>query len=211
MKKPVALLLEDTFVRLEPLVPGHRAALAALADDPVRWEFGPLDEHGGPFAAWAERWFDEAEAQQNAGTQVVFVVRDVESGRVAGSTRYLNFEPKHGRLEIGSTFYATFARGSWVNPACKRLLLAHAFEELGAFRAELKCDARNVRSRAAIAGIGAKEEGTLRRHMVLGDGYVRDTVYFSVLDHEWPAVKAALDERLATARAPAVDPACDPA
>ena len=209
MKNPTIAVLENAFVRLEPLAQSHRAALAALAEDPVRWELGPMDEHGGPFAAWAERWFDEAEAQHKAGTQVVFVVRDVASGRVAGSTRYLNLEPKHGRPEIGSTFYAPFARRSWVNPACKRLLLAHAFEDLGAFRVELKCDARNVRSRLAIAGIGAKEEGTLRRHMVLGDGHVRDTVYFSVLDHEWPAVKTSLDERLATARAPAVAPARD--
>jgi len=163
----------------------------------VRWTFSPVDSRGGPFASWADRWFEVAEAAHGCGTEVVFVVRDVASQRVVGSTRYLNLEPAHGRLEIGSTFYAPAARGTYVNPACKRLLLGHAFEELGAHRVELKCDARNTRSRASILAIGAKEEGTLRQHMVLRDGFVRDTVYFSVLDTEWPSVRSLLDGRVA--------------
>jgi len=197
MKAPVPLALENAWVRLEPLAEAHRQELAGLAEDPVRWEFAPVDAHGGPFAEWATRWFDSAMAAHAAGIQVIFVVRDLASQRTVGSTRYLNLEPAHRRLEIGSTFYGPSARGTYVNPACKHLLLAHAFDSLGAARVELKCDARNARSRAAIAALGAKEEGTLRRHMLLGDGFLRDTVYYSVLAHEWPAVRGSLEERLA--------------
>lgn len=196
MNPPLPLLLEDRWVRLEPLAASHRSELAALAEDPMRWEFSPVDDRGGPFATWADKWFDAAAREHGAGTQVVFVVRDAASGLVVGSTRYLNIETPHRRLEIGSTFYAPAARGTYVNRACKRLLFAYAFETLGANRVELKCDARNARSRAAIAGLGATQEGILRRHMILGDGFVRDTVYFSVLDREWSAVRATLEARL---------------
>lgn len=179
-------------VRLEPLEPRHRAELLAPASDPAAWEFTPVDDRGGPLAAWLDTWFDRAMACGD----VVFAVRRLADGAIVGSTRYLNVEPAHRRLEIGGTWYGPDARGTAVNPACKLLLLEHAFEALGALRVELKCDARNARSRRAIAKLGATEEGVLRRHMILGDGWVRDTVYFSVLDHEWPRVRAGLEARV---------------
>jgi RimJ/RimL family protein N-acetyltransferase len=104
--------------------------------------------------------------------------------------------PEHKRAEIGFTWYAQSAQGSEVNPAAKLLLFAHAFAS-GANRVELKCDARNTRSRAAILKLGATQEGILRHHMVMPDGHLRDTVYFSVLAQEWPQVRARLEARLA--------------
>ena len=187
-------------VVLEPLEAAHLPALADGMDD-VAWRYQP--QATGPFPstpaeqrAWIDRWYALVAAGIDAGERV-FAVRRVADGVLVGSTRYLNVALAHRRVEIGGTFYRADARRTSVNTACKRLLLARAFDELGCARVELKCDARNAASRVAIARLGAVEEGTLRRHLLLGDGFLRDTVYFSILDREWPAVAAALDARLA--------------
>ncbi|NNG03124.1 MAG: GNAT family N-acetyltransferase [Inquilinus sp.] len=188
------ITLADRIVRLEPLAEFHRAGLREAAVDPALWAHMFIDAStAGGFAGW----FAEAMKVQGDGSALVFAVCRPEDGLPLGSTRYMNISRRDGRLEIGSTWYAAAAQGGAINPACKRLLLAHAFEALGAERVEFKTDARNARSRAAIAKLGAVEEGTLRRHMLVQHGHLRDTVYFSVLKDEWPAVRARLDARLA--------------
>jgi N-acetyltransferase len=203
---PLPAALEDGRVRLEALEGGHAGELAPLGEDPDFWRFGPMEPlpAGAPLpgARWLARWLAERLAAQDSGAERTYVVRRLPGREVVGTTRYLALAPEHRRLEIGGTFYVRPARGTSVNPACKRLLLGHAFEALGCVRVELKCDARNAASRAALAKLGATCEGTLRRHIVLGDGFVRDTVYFSVLDAEWPRVKADLEARLRAAGVP---------
>lgn len=117
-------------------------------------------------------------------------------GEAVGSSTFLDLRPAHRGLEIGFTWIAPAWRGTFVNPEAKLLMLRHAFETLGCLRVQLKCDARNARSAAAIAKLGAVFEGRLRRHMTMPDGYVRDTLMFSVTDEEWPQVRAGLERRL---------------
>jgi RimJ/RimL family protein N-acetyltransferase len=121
---------------------------------------------------------------------------DKSSGRIIGCTRYMNIDARNRRVEIGSTWIGKPWQRTIVNTEAKYLMLRHAFETLGCVRVELKTDALNTRSRNAILRIGAKEEGTLRRHVLTWDGRMRDTVYFSILDSEWPAVKAELERKL---------------
>jgi RimJ/RimL family protein N-acetyltransferase len=151
------------------------------------------------FAAWAD-------AHLFLGNQQVFVVRDVASGSVLGSSSFMDIAPAHRHVEIGCTWYATAARGTRVNPACKLLMLTHAMERMfvdehgnaqGCVRVTLKSDARNVHSQAAMTKLGAQREGTLRAHRIRPDGYVRDTTYFSILPADWPTVRAGLLSRLA--------------
>jgi RimJ/RimL family protein N-acetyltransferase len=143
------------------------------------------------------------------GDMLVFVTRDAASGAVAGSTSYLAITPAHRRLEIGATWLLPPYHGVGHNVEAKYLQLGHAFDVLGAVRVELKTDSRNARSRAAILALGATEEGTLRRHTTNPDGYVRDSVYFSVIREEWPEVKARLEARLVRKRARNDVPAAD--
>jgi RimJ/RimL family protein N-acetyltransferase len=131
-------------------------------------------------------------AEQKSGVSLPFAIVAQADGKVIGSTRYLNIVPAHRRLEIGSTWLTASVQRSGANTEAKLLLLTHAFEALGANRVELKTDALNTRSRRAIARIGATEEGIFRKHLVCASGRVRDTVYFSIIDSEWPAVKARL-------------------
>jgi N-acetyltransferase len=179
-------------VTLEPLTPKHEAGLRAAGADASVWTYSPEGKDLTPEQHFAA-WFARSLGQVGSATMLPFAV--IAGDVIVGSTRYLNFEPAHRRVEIGNTWYAPSARGSKVNPACKLLLGKHAFEVLRVDRLELKCDARNLASRAAIAKLGAKEEGTLRKHMVLGDGFTRDTVYFSVLRDEWAAVQRGLLKR----------------
>ncbi len=195
------VLLENEHVRLEPLGLQHHGELHALdaeahADESV-WRFAPMDADGGPFARWLDLWFAAALPVAQSGREVIFAVRDQRSGTLVGSTRYLNLAEPHRRVEIGGTWYVARGRGTHVNPACKLLLLSHSFERLGCVRTELKCDLRNLPSQRGIEKLGAKREGVFRKHMVLGDGYIRDTVYYSILDEEWPTVRAGLLARLA--------------
>ncbi|GJG87995.1 N-acetyltransferase [Gemmatimonadetes bacterium T265] len=186
--------LTGAHVRLEPLTLAHLTALTAVGLDPDLWAFTTIVVRTPDDM---RRYVETALAEQARGSALPFAQVDVRSGDVIGSTRLANYEPQHHRVEIGWTWLAKPFQRTPTNTEAKRLLLAHAFDTLGAARVELKTSARNVRSRAAIARIGAVEEGTLRRHMINESGETRDTVYFSVLRDEWPAVRAALDARLA--------------
>ena len=193
IKRIEGKVLENRFVRLEPHEEGHRAGLreAARADSSL-FAYMPADISGTAF----DRWFDWTTSISDGGRELAFTVRRIADGAIVGSTRFLNIELAHRRVEIGHTWYHRAAWGGVVNPSAKFLLFSFGFDDLSLNRIELKCDARNARSRAAILKLGASEEGTLRRHMVLSDGFVRDTVYFSVLKDEWPHVRDGLERRL---------------
>ncbi len=186
--------LTGKHVRLEPLSEEHVPGLTAIGIDDEIWRLMPY----GPMRGEDDirRWVRLILQRAGGGTDVPFVVIHLRSGRVAGATRYMEIRPEHFGLEIGGTWYGAEFRRTAVNTECKFLLLAHAFEVLHCIRVQLKTDARNVRSARAIERIGATREGTLRNHMVLPDGTVRDSVYFSILDSEWPAVKARLESML---------------
>jgi N-acetyltransferase len=187
------IVLEGAHVRLEPLTLEHHAALCEVAFDDEIWRFTsayvatPVD---------LARYIDAALREEAAGRSLPFATIDRQSGRAIGSTRFGNIEPAHRRVEIGWTWLGRRWQRTALNTEAKYLMLGHAFERLGCMRVELKTNALNARSRAAIARLGAKEEGTLRRHMIGERGDVRDTVYFSILDDEWPAVRDRLAARL---------------
>lgn len=188
--------LTGRHVCLEPLTPGHAEALWAVARDPELWRWTLSQVHS---RADLDLYVRTALDAQAAGTALPFVL--VADGETAGSTRFANAAPPHGRVEVGWTFVGRRWQRTAVNTEAKLLLLRHAFETFGARRVEFKTDALNAPSRAAIARLGAVEEGTLRHHMVTAEGRVRDTVYFSILADEWPAVEARLVERLGAADA----------
>jgi RimJ/RimL family protein N-acetyltransferase len=194
--KPAASLgprvLRGRFIALEPVNDEHRDGLrAAAAGQPESFRYMPLSA-----AETFEAWWDDLSSDMTKGTRIVFAVRRLADAAIVGSTSYGNIVPEHARTEIGWTWYAKAAQATAVNPEAKLLLLQNAFSA-GYKRVEFKTDARNARSRAAIAKLGAKEEGTFRSHMWMPDGSRRDTVYFSVTDEEWPQVKAGLEARLA--------------
>jgi RimJ/RimL family protein N-acetyltransferase len=180
--------LEGYGVAVEPLAEVHREPLRAAADDARIWEFTLTRADGAGF----DPWFDTALADRDAGRRVPFAVRRAADGRWVGGTSYLDVALGHRRLEVGSTWYRPDSWGTTVNPACKLLLLAHAFEVVGVNRVALVTDALNTRSQAAIAKLGAVREGVLRAHMLSQGGRVRDTVVFSITAAEWPAVRAGL-------------------
>lgn len=187
-------VLEGRATRLEPLEPEHVDALAevSVGRGLFRYFPFPLDsrEALGAFVT-------AMGVSRDAGATLSFATIDRATGRVAGSTSFLAIERAHRRVEIGATWLAPPWQRSPLNTEAKYLMLRHAFEAARMNRVELKTDARNARSRAAIARIGAMEEGTFRRHMVMPDGALRDTVWFSVIAEEWPEVKKRLEERLA--------------
>lgn len=188
------VILEGRHVRLVPLTPEHVAALWEAGNDPEiwRWTLGhPRSEAG------MARYVESALQGRTAGGAMPFATLEAASGRVIGSTRYHGWEPPHPRVEIGYTWIARPWQRTAINTEAKYLMLRHAFETLGVQRVELRTDALNERSRAAILRLGATEEGTLRRHLLTDSGRVRDTVYFSILDDEWPRVKQRLEEKLA--------------
>jgi len=184
--------LNGRFVRLELLDERHHAELIVAAADPTIWTYMPLDMSNG-FAAQLP-WFVQEMAK---GTQMTFAVRRLSDGAIVGSTSYLAITPRDAKVEIGATWYVAGAQATAVNPEAKYLLLENAFAS-GYSRVELKTDSKNARSRAALKKLGATEEGTLRAHMWVPQGYFRDTVYFSILAAEWPRVKAQLEQRLAS-------------
>lgn len=193
MKKVESLggsTLTGRFIALEPLEERHHAGLIAAAADPDIFAYMPFDVSKG-FASRLGYFTDE----HASGRMVVYVVRRLADGAIVGSTAYLNIAPLDARVEIGSTWYAKEAQASAVNPEAKSLLLENAFAK-GWNRVEFKTDAKNARSRAALKKLGAKEEGILRGHMWMPQGYYRDSVYFSILASEWAGVKAGLEERL---------------
>ena len=184
-------ILAGRFVALEPLEERHYADLIRAAADPKIWTYIPLDVSKG-FASRLS-WFVQEMAK---GTQLTFAVRRLADGAVVGSTSYLAITPHDAKVEIGATWYVAGAQGTAINPEAKLLLLENAFAA-GYNRVEFKTDAKNLRSRAAIRKLGANEEGTLRGHMWMPQGYFRDSVYFSILAAEWPLVRAGLETRLA--------------
>ncbi len=190
---PKPIVLEGKAVRLEPLSGNHASDLFAAAADSSIWAYMPLP--GFADLAAVEKWID----QTNAGPDVAFAIIQRESNRAVGSSRYMDIRREHRGLEIGWTWLAPAVQRTRVNTEAKYLLFQHAFETLHAWRVQLKTDGRNLRSQAAIERIGAVREGVLRRHMLTWSGFVRDTVYFSVLDHEWPQVKALLEAKLSGA------------
>jgi len=183
--------LKGKCVTLEPLVAHHHAPLlAAAASNKDIWRYIPVDQERG----YAAR-LPATVAENEKGTMITFVVRRNSDQAIVGSTSYLNILPDDARVEIGFTWYVPKAQGGPVNPECKYLLLANAFAA-HYNRVEFKTDARNAQSRAALTKLGAKEEGILRGHMWMPQGYFRDSVYFSILAREWPQVKSALEKRL---------------
>jgi RimJ/RimL family protein N-acetyltransferase len=178
--------LEGQIVRLETIDERHREGLRAAAErNPQIHRFTNLYSFG------FDRWFDLAIASDS---EIPFVV--LADGRPAGSTRYLNIEPLHRRAEIGWTWLERSQWGTGVNVETKYLLLSRAFDDWGAMRVEFKTDARNLRVRGALLGIGARYEGTFRKHMVLPDS-VRDSAWYAITDDDWPAVKEMLEAKIA--------------
>ena len=192
-----ALVLEGDRVRLEPLAARHAQELADAAADGRLWE---LWYTGVPGPDGAEDYVRQALAMQADGIGLPFAVRRTADGRIVGSTRYCNIDAGNRRLEIGYTWYAAGAQRTAINSECKLLLLQHAFEKLGCIAVEFRTHWLNQRSRAAILRLGAKQDGVLRNHRILPDGSMRDTVVFSILASEWPAVKQLLRTRLARGR-----------
>jgi len=194
MNKPEPVTLGNRYVRLEPLTPDHVPALARVGLDPALWPWipAPITSADG-MRAYVERALDE----QAHGVSLPFAIVDALRDDVVGTTRYAAIDPPNRRLEIGWTWIARDRQRTPINTSAKRLLLGHAFDTLGANRVELKTDVLNQQSRAAILRIGATQEGILRQHVRCVSGRMRDTVYFSVLADEWPAVRHRLDERLA--------------
>ena len=184
--------LVGNWVRLEPLVGPHREPLRRAADDERIWGNMLLTARGDGY----DPWFDRTLSEAAEGTRVPFAVRCLVDDRLVGSTCYLDIQLRHRRIEIGSTWYHPSVWRTHINPECKFLLLAHAFGVLGMNRVALVTDARNSRSQAAIAKLGAVREGVLRSHMLTQGDRVRDTVVFSIIAEEWPAVRAGLEARL---------------
>jgi N-acetyltransferase len=189
------ITLQGSVVRLEPIRHEHAEIFWEIAkddlDDIFQWipyrVKTPED-----FQNLVEKIFDE----QQRGESVAFATVEVGSGQVIGSTRFMNIDRVNRRVEIGSTWIIPAWQRTAVNTEAKFLMLRHAFEAWNCFRVELKTDALNLKSRNAILRIGAKEEGTLRRHVLTWTGRVRDSVYFSILDSEWPSTKATLEQKL---------------
>ena len=194
----IAPRLEGQLVVVEPLAPAHEDGLWEAASDPSVWRWMPVNaiESRETFAAW----FAEAVKRTAAGVDQAFVVLDAGNGAPLGSTRYLALRPEHRGLEIGWTWLSADAWGTGANVEAKLLLMGHAFDELGCIRVEFKTDALNERSRAALEALPARFEGIFRKHMVVRDGALRDSAWYSVTDEEWPAVRQNLLDRLSRAR-----------
>jgi RimJ/RimL family protein N-acetyltransferase len=199
MKEPRPVTLAGHGVRLEPLAREHRDALAAAAADGELWQ---LWYTSVPRPEETERYIAQALAGQEAGQMLPFVVREVASGTIVGSTRYHDIVKEASRVEIGYTWYARRWQKTHVNSVCKLLLFGHAFEALGCQVVGLRTDNFNFTSQRAIEALGAKKDGVIRHHAPRRDGTVRDTVMYSVLASEWPDVKRHLELRLNRGRSP---------
>jgi RimJ/RimL family protein N-acetyltransferase len=190
----IPVVLTGKHVRLEPLAERHTPDLAEIGAGQTFWDFmlygniNTVDD--------MRNWVRDILSRAEKGSDLPFVAVHLASGRVAGATRYLNIMPQDRGLEIGGTWYGLEFQRTPVNTECKYLLLRHAFETLGCIRVQLKTDLRNERSQKAIERIGAVKEGVLRNHMILPDGRYRHSVFYSILDTEWPAVKKRLEEMM---------------
>jgi RimJ/RimL family protein N-acetyltransferase len=195
--QPRPVSLENAFVRLRPFEPDTDGPevheLAARAPEIFRfWSYRGAE-------GWVRSWIEAIRERTEDGSMIPFAVVQPASGAFIGITSYLDPSPANRSVEVGMTCYAPEAQGTPVNPAAKRLLLAHAFEGHGAVRVQFSVDTRNLRSQAAVIKLGARQEGVLRKNKIVADGYLRDTAVFSILDSEWPEVKDRLDARLAIA------------
>jgi RimJ/RimL family protein N-acetyltransferase len=189
------VVLEGRKIRLEPLSEKHLDGLASVAFEPSIWQWTlarPTDRAG------LQAWLEAALANAAAGTEQPFATIDQVTGQAIGSTRYLSIVPEHRRLEIGWTWLGRAWQRSGANREAKLLLLGHAFDQLGANRVEFKTDSRNEPSRTALLGIGATFEGIFRNHMIMPDGPLRHSAYYSVIADEWPTVRAGLEASLAS-------------
>jgi RimJ/RimL family protein N-acetyltransferase len=189
----LAIRLEGSLVVLEPLEEAHAGDLWQAAQAPEIWQW--MANVGGGRERFGE-WLAQALEANAGGSEGVFTTRDRRSGEIVGSSRYLNVRPADRVVEIGWTWLNPRAWRSGINIEAKLLMLGHAFDDLGCIRVEFKTDPRNERSRTAIAAIPARFEGILRKHMIVPDVGVRDSAYFSVIDDEWPEVRANLERRL---------------
>jgi RimJ/RimL family protein N-acetyltransferase len=190
--RPVTL--SGRFVRLEPLSESHILDLTHVCQDPSIWEYTVYGYVGNYEQMRA--WVLELLSRQKQGSDLPFAVIHLESGRAIGATRYLEIDTYNRRVEIGGTWYGVAYQRTVVNTESKYLLLQHAFEELGCIRVQLKTDLRNTRSQRAIERLGAVKEGVFRNHMILPDGTIRHSIYYSIIDSEWPGVKAHLEALL---------------
>jgi len=183
-------LLKGHFIDLEPITESHREDLRVAAhEDPAIFTHFPRD-----IAAEFDSYFDES--LDSGEDQLPFIVRDKRLNVVVGTSRYMNISPRDLKLEIGHTWYRPSSQATAVNPEAKLLLMGHAFEHLKCARVEYKTDERNARSRRAMEKMGAKFEGVFRRHLLVREGRLRSSAYYSILDDEWPEVKAGLAARV---------------
>jgi N-acetyltransferase len=194
MIKPSPAVLERNGVRLEPLTPEHHDGLAAAAADGKLWE---LFFTSVPAPGETEAYIKTALEGQKAGHMLPWAVRNLDTGKLVGSTRYHDVVPASDRVEIGWTWYARSMQRSHVNTTCKLLLLEYGFEKVGCKVIGLRTDNFNFASQRAIEALGAKKDGVIRHHWPRRDGSVRDTVMYSILVGEWPGVRSHLELRLA--------------
>jgi|SRR5690242_16046386 len=195
----IPVTLEGMHVRLEPLSPAHLDGLCAVGLDPELWRLTVSRVHD---RAAMERYLAEALEEQRAGTALPFATVSRATGQVIGSTRFGNASRPHRRVEIGWTWLGRPFQRTAANTEAKLLMLRCAFETWGCIRVELKTSTLNLRSRAAILRLGAREEGVLRHHMINEDGSLRDSVFFSILAEEWPEVRRRLEAALERPTAP---------
>ncbi len=196
MMKVEPVTLQGTHVRLEPLTMKHGTDLLEAAQHDDVWRYLPTPRPHTP--SDMQKIIESALELQTAGSRIPFAIIDMASGKAIGCTSYLEIQPANHGIEIGWTWLGRDYWRTARNTECKYLLMTHAFERLHAIRVQLKTDSRNYISQNAIARIGGVREGVLRRQVILYDGYIRDTVYFSIIDREWPQVKANLEAKLAT-------------
>lgn len=182
--------LTGKHVKLIPLTSSHKEELLEAASDGELWK---LWHTSVPSPENIETYLDIALSEQKAGSSVPFVVVHQESNKIIGSTRYMNIDSQNRRLEIGSTWYAKSSQRTGINTECKHLLLEHAFEKLNCIAVEFRTNWFNYRSRNAILRLGAKQDAVLRSHRIDANGILRDTVVFSVIQMEWPAIKKSLE------------------
>lgn len=200
--KPV--LIKGTRVRLVPLSMRHLDDLSAAGANESIWRWLPSAHHvPGSMQAFIE----SAHVAFTRRSAVPFAIIDLATQKAVGSTRYHHIEAEHRRLEIGVTWIGTDFQRSYINTEAKLLQLWYAFEALGCRRVELKADVDNAKSRAAILRLGAREEGIFRKHMLYPDGRNRDNVYFSIIDDEWPQIRARLGDKLGYPVVPAFEDA----
>lgn len=189
------VVLHGRVVRLEPLSEAHVPDLTIAGQDEAIWQYMPY--HPIKTEADMRAWVRDMLGRQAQGTDLPFAVVLQASGRAVGATRYMEIKPQYRNLEIGGSWYAPEHQRTAVNTESKYLLLRHAFEGLECVRVQFKSDLRNERSQRALERLGAVREGVLRHNLIMPDGYVRSSVYYSILTEEWPAVKARLEDKLA--------------